>query len=272
MLRRFMIALVGIFLILFVSVFFLVKFLEGSAVFFPGKTIHTTPSQAGLPYEDLYLITSDGTKINAWLVKNSVTASTIIFAHGNAGTMSERIMKIKFWHDLGLNVLIFDYRGYGHSEGHPTEKGIYLDAQAAYDYLQRRGDIDHNRIIAYGASLGGTVMIDLATKRKLAALIVESSLTSAKDMAQRLYPMLPSFLMSIKFDSISKIDKITIPKLFLHSREDRVVPFSMGQKLYETAADPKSFLLIYGGHNDGGSINDPRVREGFKKFLQTYSL
>ena len=272
MLRRFMMVLILIFLILSIGFLLLVRFLEGNAVFFPGKTINATPAQIGLPYEDLYLTTSDGVKINAWLIKSSPTASSVIFAHGNAGTMGERLMKIKSWHDLGLNVLIFDYRGYGNSQGHPTEKGIYLDAQAAFDYLQKRPDVVPGRIIAHGASLGGVVMIDLAMKRKLAALIVESSFTSAADMAHRIYPMIPSFLMSIKFDSISKVGKIAVPILFLHSHEDQTVPFRMGQKLYETATGPKSFLLLHGGHNDGASINDPQVREGLKKFLETYSL
>ena len=272
MLPRFMMTLAGIFLILFSSLFLLIKYLEHNSVFFPGKVIQSTPDQMGLKYEDLYLTTSDGVKINAWLVKKSPEAATIIFAHGNAGAMGERIMKIKFFHDLGLNVLIFDYRGYARSQGRPTEKGIYLDAQAAYDYLQSRKDIDPNRIIGYGASLGGVVMIDLATKRKLAALIVESSFTSARDMAHRLYPFLPSFMMSIKFDSLSKIGQIMIPKLFLHSPDDQTVPFSMGQKLYEAAKGPKVFISIHGGHNDGGSIGDPRVYANFRKFLETYSL
>lgn len=255
----------------FVAIFLLVKHLERTAVFFPGKVISTTPAHAGLSYEDLYIKTSDGIKINAWLVKAG-NAPTIIFAHGNAGTMSERVMKVKFFHDLGLNVLIFDYRGYGKSQGHPTEEGVYQDAQAVYDYLQTRTDIDRSRIIAYGASLGGVVAIDLASKRKLAGLVVESSITSAHDMARRLYPSLPSWMMSVKFDSLSKVGKITVPKLFLYSRQDEVVPFSMGHKLYEVAANPKSFIEISGGHNDGVFITDPSVREEFRKFLETYSL
>ncbi len=272
MLRRLMIVLTSSLLILFIGLFLLVRFLEHTSVFFPGKIIHSTPNQMGMSYEDLYIETLDGLKINAWLVKGSPRASIIIFAHGNAGTMGERIMKVKFWHDLGLNVLIFDYRGYGNSQGHPTEKGIYLDAQGAYDYLLTRKDIDHSRIVAYGASLGGVVMVDLATKRKLAALIVESTLTSAKDMARRIYPFLPTFMMGIQLDTISKIGHIAIPKLFIHSKEDRTVPFSMGKKLYQTACDPKIFLLSYGGHNDGILINDARVRNGFSQFLKDYSL
>lgn len=272
MFHRFMMALVCIFFILFATLFFLVRFLENTSVFFPGKIINVNPSQVGLAYEDLYIRTSDGVKINAWLSTSSPKASTIIFAHGNAGTMGERVLKMKFWHDLGLNVLMFDYRGYGRSGGYPTEKGIYLDAEAVYDYLQSRKDIDSNRMIGYGASLGGVVIIDLATKRKLSAIIIESSFTSAKDMARRLYPMVPSFLMSIKFDSESKIGKITCPKLFLHSREDQTIPFRIGQKLYQAASEPKSFLLIHGGHNDMGAINNAEVRIEFKKFLETYSL
>ncbi len=257
----------------FAAIFFLVKHLEHTAVFFPGKVISTTPAHAGLSYEDLSITTSDGIKINTWLVKAPVgNASTIIFAHGNAGTMSERVMKIKFFHDLGFNVLIFDYRGYGKSQGRPTEGGVYKDAQAVYDYLQTRTDIDRSRIIAYGASLGGVVAIDLASKRKVAGLVVESSITSAYDMARRLYPSLPSWMMSVKFDSLFKVGKITVPKLFLHSRQDEVVPFSMGHKLYEAAAQPKSFIEISGGHNDGVFITDPSVREEFRKFLMNYSF
>ncbi|MEI7997883.1 MAG: alpha/beta hydrolase [Candidatus Omnitrophota bacterium] len=267
-----MTALISAFLILFVGLFCLIKFLERTAVFFPGKYIDSTPSHAGLSFEDLYLTTVDHIKINAWFVKASSDASTIIFAHGNAGTMSDRVMRIKFLHDLGFNVLIFDYRGYGRSQGEPTEKGIYLDAQAAYDYLQTRMDINHERIIAYGASLGGVVMIDLATQKRFAALVVESSFTSAADMALRYYPLLPSFMLSIKLDSLSKINKITIPKLFLHSAEDQTVPFSMGQKLYTKAANPKSFLLIHGGHNDGALMSDTKAKESFLKFFKEYSL
>ncbi len=267
-----MTTLIVTFFVLFIGIFSLVRYLEHTGVFFPGKYLNSTPSQAKMSYEDLYLTTADGVKINAWLIKSDPKASTIIFAHGNAGTMGDRVMRLRFLHDLGLNVLIFDYRGYGRSQGNSTEKGVYLDAQAAYDYLQNRSDIDHDRIIAYGASLGGVVMIDLATQRRVAALIVESSLTSAKDMAQRIYPFLPSFLMSIRFDSISKIYKIIIPKLFMHSPQDHIVPFGMGRKLYEMAVDPKEFLVIHGGHNDGALISDPQLKESFRNFLQKYSL
>ena len=270
--RRIMISSIGTLFLLTLGIFVLVKFLEQTSVFYPGKGIDITPSQAGMQFEDLYLTTKDHIKINAWLIKSAPESSTILFAHGNAGTMSQRVMKIKFLRDMGLNVLAFDYRGYGRSQGHPSEEGIYLDAQAAYDYLQTRKDIDHKRIIAYGVSLGGIVVIDLATKRKCAALIIDSSITSAKDMGKRLYPFLPSFMMSLKFDSLSKVSHISAPKLFMHSPQDHTVPFAMSQELFSKAMEPKKFISTYGGHNDGILLNDQKISDDFMKFLRTYSL
>ncbi len=250
----------------------LVRYLERNGVFFPGKDMVLDPSRAGLSFEDLYLTTADGVRINAWFVPHSRAGTTLIFAHGNAGTMSDRVIKVKFFHDLGLNVLIFDYRGYGRSQGKPSEKGLYLDAQAAYDHLKSRGDVDKNRIIAYGASLGGPVAVDLACHRPLAALVVDSSITSAKDMAGILYPYLPSFLLSLKFDSISKVKYLKMPKLFMHSPDDHVVPFSMGSRLFEAAAAPKEFLRTSGGHNDVSIVSDPKAGAAFKKFLMSRGL
>jgi fermentation-respiration switch protein FrsA (DUF1100 family) len=269
---RLMITLACIFIVLLVGLFLLIKYLEHTSVFFPSPLIQSTPDQIGLTYEDLYITTVDGVKINAWLAKSSPEAATIMFAHGNAGTMGERVMRMKFFHDLGLNVCMFDYRGYARSQGKPSEQGIYLDAQSIYDYLKTRPDINPDKLIAYGSSLGGVVMVDLASKRKVAALVVESSFTSAKDMAHRLYPLLPAWMMSIKFDSLSKISKIDAPKLFLHSKDDHTVPYAMGQKLYAAARDPKAFIDIYGGHNDGGFLKDPRVLNDFKNFLKGQSL
>jgi len=250
----------------------LVRYLERNGVFFPGKDMMLDPSRAGLAFEDLYLTTADGVRINTWFVPRSGAHATLIFAHGNAGTMSDRIIKVKFFHDLGLNVLIFDYRGYGRSQGKPSEKGVYLDAQAAYDHLKSRGDVDKNRIIAYGASLGGPVVVDLACHRPLAALVVDSSITSAKDMAGILYPYLPSFLLSLKFDLISKVKHLNMPKLFMHSPDDHVVPFSMGSRLFEAAAAPKEFLRTSGGHNDVSIVSDPKAAAAFKKFLMGKGL
>lgn len=265
-------SVVVVIIVVAAGVWGLVRYLETTAVFYPSKNLFLLPSQAGLPFEDVYITTADGVRINAWFLKNPSAKSTLIFAHGNAGCMSDRMMKIKFFYDLGFNVLIFDYRGYGKSEGTPTEKGIYLDIQAVYDYLKDRNDVDMTQIVAYGASLGGVAAMDLALNRPLKALIVDSSLTSARDVARIFYPYLPSVLMRIKFDSISKVRTLTIPKLFMHSPDDRTIPLSMGRRLFEAAAEPKEFLQTSGGHNEVQIVSDRPTIEALKKYLTAQGL
>lgn len=254
------------------ALFALVRYLESAGVFFPSRKMDVNPSDINLPWEDIYFKTRDHLTLNGWLFKNPHAQSTIIFAHGNAGNMSDRIFKIKFFYGLGLNVFIFDYRGYGKSEGRPSEAGIYLDAQAAYDYIQSQGHVNMERIILYGASIGGTVVIDLATHRNVALLVVESSITNARDMARIFYPFVPTFFLSLKFDSINKVRTLKVPKLFIHSPDDEVVPFWVGQKLFEAACSPKEFLKIHGGHNDGSITVDPMAAQEFIRLLKDKDL
>ena len=229
------------------GLFFIVRYLEAVSVFFPNRIMALNPEALRLPWEDVYFKTNDGVKLNGWFFKNPTASSTILFAHGNAGNISDRLLKIKFFYDLGLNVFIFDYRGYGKSQGRPSEAGIYQDAQSAYDYLQSRPDVNRKRLILYGASLGGAVVIDLATHASAALLVVESSITSARDMARIYYPFVPSFFLSLKLDSISKVRDLNLPKLFIHSIDDDVVPFWIGRKLFEAAGEPKEFLTYTAG-------------------------
>ena len=270
--RVFMTSVLVILLAVAAGVFWLVRYLETTAVFFPGKTVSLNPSRMGLPYEDVYLTTSDGVRINAWFLKNPKANSTLIFAHGNAGNMGDRLIKVKFFYELGLNVLIFDYRGYGNSEGSPTEKGVYLDAQAAYDYLKSRGDVDMARVIVYGASLGGIVATDLASMRPVSLLIVDSSITSAREAARLFYPYLPAFLMRIQFDSLSKVKQLAMPKLFMHSPDDTVIPYAMGRRLFEAAAQPKEFITTSGGHNEVQIASDHPTIEALKAYLISQGL
>ncbi len=250
----------------------LARYLESAGVFFPSSRMDVDAAVMGLPWEDIFYKTKDHHTINGWFFKNPRAHATIIFAHGNAGNMSDRLFKIKFFYNLGLNVFIFDYRGYGKSEGRPTEAGIYLDGQGAYDYLQSRGDVDMTKIILYGASIGGVVAIDLATHRPAALLVVESSISNAKDMAKVFYPFVPSFVLSLKFDSLEKVRTLKLPKLFIHSPDDEVVPYWVGQKLFEAAAQPKEFLKIHGGHNDGSITVDPPAAGEFIRILKSMEL
>lgn len=250
----------------------LVRYLETVGVFFPSREMTMSPAQFDLPWEDVFFHSRDGVKLHGWFFKNPHARSTLLFAHGNAGNISDRLFKVKFFYDLGLNVFIFDYRGYGKSDGRPSEAGIYLDAQAACDYLQSRHDINMDNLIFYGASLGGVVVIDLAVHRKAALLVVESSITNATDMARVHYPFVPSFLLNLRFDSIAKVRNIKTPKLFIHSPEDEVVPYWVGQKLFEAACEPKQFLEVNGGHNDGSITAEPTAAHEFTLILKSREL
>lgn len=250
-----------------------VRYLEYKSIFYPARSVIYTPASIGLPFEDIFIKTEDHVIINAWLVKSSTAGKgTLIFCHGNAGNIGDRLDKIRLFHRMGLNVLIMDYRGYGKSRGRPSEAGIYKDAAAAYDYLRSREDSAHSPIIGYGDSLGGAVVIDLAAKRDLSALIVHSSFTSAADMAKRIYPFIPSFLLGTKLDSAAKLRGITAPKLFIHSRADEIVPFQLGERLYQAALQPKEFLEISGGHNDTPAAAQEKMSRGIIAFLRRHNV
>ena len=249
-----------------------VRYVESRSIFYPARSIAATPADIGLPFEDVFIKTQDNVTINAWLVKSSTGRGTLVFCHGNAGNIGDRLEKVLLFHQMGLNVLIIDYRGYGKSQGQPSEAGIYKDAVAAYDYLRSREDIDHSRIIGYGESLGGAAIIDLAVKRELAALIADSSFTSAADMAKTIYPFIPSFLLATKLNSVVKVPGITAPKLFIHSRADEIVPFRLGERLYQAAAKPKEFLEISGGHNDTPADAREKMARGIIAFLRQHNI
>ena len=260
-----------ILLVLFVLVLSFVAFvryLERSSAFHPARKITSTPRDIGLKFEDIYFKTRDHVLINGWLIKNPLAKQTLIYLHGNAGNLSDRLDKIKILYDVGMNVFIIDYRGFGKSHGTPSEHGLYEDALQAYDYLLTRNDIDPGKIGVYGASLGGAVAIDLATKRPLTCLIVDSSFSSAADMGKAMYPFIPSFLIQTKLDSASKIPRISIPKLFIHSPQDDVIPFKLGKKLFDMAGSPKAFLEVSGGHNDSHIVSKERWIAGVTNFLK----
>ncbi len=252
-----------------------VRFLEAVSLFMPTRKIAVTPSQAGLAFEDIYFSAEDHVRLNGWLVKsavNSAMAATILFFHGNAGNIGDRVEKIQNFYDLGVNVFIIDYRGYGKSQGKPTEQGMYRDALAAYDYLVSRKDILKDRIVVYGASMGGVAAIEVASKRPVAALIADSTFTSASDMGKTIAPFVPAFILTTKLDNAAKIIRVMAPKLFIHSPDDETVPFRLGQKLFALAPEPKEFLKIVGSHNEGYALSQNVFLAGIKNFLDKYDL
>ena len=255
-------------LIIFVILFLLfVRYIERRSIYFPMREITANPRSVGLPYEEVYFDTSDNKRLNGWLIAHDKSKSTLILCHGNAGNISHRLEKISMFHDLGLNVFIFDYRGYGKSQGAPSESGLYEDAKAAYDYLTGERRVSKDGIILYGESIGGIVAIDLARNKDVAAMITEGTFTSIKDMSGIAYPFLPYFIFSNRFDAFSKIKHVGCPKLIIHSIDDEIIPFRLGEKLFDAARPPKKFLKIRGGHNTAFLESEEQFKEGIKSFL-----
>ena len=241
-------------LILFSFLTFLIlylKYYEKKGIYFPIRKIHLTPKEIGLEFEDVYFFSSDGVKLNGWYIPAKEARATVLFCHGNAGNICHRIDVIYLFCKLGLSVFIFDYRGYGRSQGKPTEEGLYRDAQSAHKYLIEKRNLNEGSIVVYGKSIGANVAVELCSKVKTAALISESAFTSALEMGKKLFPFLPlKWLISIKFDALSKIKNITVPKLIIHSEDDKIIPFRHGRKLFEAAPEPKEFYPMRGGHNE----------------------
>lgn len=227
---------------------------EEKLVYFPSGYSESfyRSSAVGLDPEDHFFATEDGTRLHAWLVRAKDPIATLLHFHGNAGNLAYRSEKIRRLRNGGFNVFIFDYRGYGRSEGSPHEDGVYQDARAAYDYLSALPGIDTTRIIAHGISLGGAVAVDAALYRTFAAMILESTFSSAPDVAAAVYPFLPArFLMRTRLDSESKIVSLHLPLLFIHGTHDSVIPFRLGRKLFQAAHEPKRFEAIEDAdHND----------------------
>jgi fermentation-respiration switch protein FrsA (DUF1100 family) len=242
------------------------RYIEQRTLFYPMKEIEFLPSQMGLKYEDIFFKTSDKIDINGWFVASPNARYTVIFCHGNAGNISHRLEKIKFFHSIGCNTFIIDYRGFGRSKGKPFEGGLYLDAGGAYDYLLSR-NINPEQLIGYGESIGGAVIIDLASKKRIKALIVDSTMTCAKDMVRIVFPFLPAWIFTSRFDSVNKIKSVTVPKLVIHSVNDEIVPFKLGKKLFQEAPLPKEFLEIHGGHNSSFFESEGILREKIASFL-----
>ena len=252
----------------------LLYFLQERMVFLaglPGRELEATPRHVGFDYVDVIMETSDGLSIHGWHVYAHEPRGTVLFLHGNAGNISHRLDSIAIFHELGLDTFIIDYRGYGQSEGKPSEEGTYRDAEAAWQYLVTERRIDPARIIVFGRSIGGAVAAWLATEHTAAALIVESSFTSATEMAAHLYPYIPVRLISrLRYPVADYVAEVKSPVLIVHSRDDEIVPFAMGRALYEAASPPKSFIELTGDHNNGFLLSRDRYRRELAQFIEDH--
>lgn len=244
-------------------------------VFFPDSRLAGTPESVGLDFEDVFLETSDGLRIHGWFVPGpkGKNRASVIFFHGNAGNISHRLETVEIIHRLGLSCLIIDYRGYGRSQGSPSELGLYKDAEAAWKWLVEEKRVEPTEIIPWGRSLGGPVAARLGRDRNTGALIIESTFTSLPELGQRFYPFLPLKLISrLRFPTRKYVQDLSCPVLVVHSTEDDLVPFAFGQKLFESAPMPKRLLKIEGGHNEGFLVSGKRYEQGVGDFLRDFEL
>ena len=246
-------------------------------VFFPVAELLYTPNDANLRYEDVRIRTSDGLELQGWFVPGEPeTASgldsnvTWLWFHGNGGNIGHRVGELALAHHrIGDNIFIFDYRGYGESEGAASEKGTYLDSRAVIGYLESRPDVDPDRIAYLGHSLGAAVAVELSLTHPPMAMVLVSPFASVRDMANLMLPFpLVGWLVRNHFDSISRIRKIDVPILVLHGDRDEIVPISQGRKLYEAANQPKRFQTLEGAaHNDTYEVAGEQYWGAIESFL-----
>ena len=237
-------------------------------IYYPERVLSVTPHSIGLQFESVSFETTDGVQLSGWFVPSESARGVILFCHGNAGNISHRLDSIQIFHQLGLDVFIFDYRGYGQSEGKPTEQGTYKDAEAAWRYLIEERQVKPNEVIIFGRSLGGAVASWLAQSHTPGGLILESTFTSLPDIAAGLYPYLPvRLLLRFEYNTAEYLGRVDCPVLIVHSRDDEIMPFNHGQRLFESAKEPKKFLEITGTHNNGFITSGKRYEDGLHTFI-----
>ena len=245
---------------------------QSSMIFFPYATLDQTPAEWGLVYEDVFLDTEDGVRLHGWYIPRHGSKQALLFFHGNAGNISHRGASVEIFHRLGLNVFIFDYRGYGKSEGKPDEKGLYKDARAAWRYLSKERGFDQEKIILFGRSLGGAVAAKLAAEIQPGGLILESTFSSAKDVANAVFPILSRLIfLRYDFDTAAHVRRVACPVLVLHSPDDEIIPFRLGEKVFQAANEPKSFVKMRGDHNSGILMSQPDYERALGAFVSLAS-
>ncbi len=246
--------------------------LQPQMLYVPRRQLTIDPGDAGMAFEDVEMAAADGVRLHGWWVPAEGTSrGTVVFCHGNAGNISNRVGSVQVFHELRLDVLIFDYRGYGRSAGSPTEKGTYLDAEAAWDYVTRTRKVPPERIVVFGRSLGGAVAAHLAKERNPRALVLEATFTSVAEVGAAHYPCLPVRLLA-RFDyaAAEYVKEAKCPVLVIHSPDDEIVPFELGKKVFEAAPGPKKFLEIRGSHNDGWAESGKDYVKGLEAFLSKH--
>ena len=269
---RILIALLGLFICLYTAVIGYFMWIETSIVYHPAKNIRAAPTNEDVPFTMVSIPSSNSVQLSSWIVppvdKALANGYWILFLHGNAGNVSTSRVWYRAFREIGFYTLALDYRGYGASQGTPSEQGVYSDAQAAFDYLVEKQKIPADKILVYGHSLGASVAIDLALARHPAAIVIEGGLLSVPARGQELYPFLPVTLIARnRFDSASKISAVTVPKLFLHATHDTVAPIDHGKRLFDLALPPKRFVELKGDHGDAIRVDRETIATALQSLV-----
>jgi uncharacterized protein len=247
------------------------NFLDRMFVFHPDPWIERDWARLSrVPLEDVWFTAEDGTRLFGWYVASRRSSAMMLWCHGNAGNMIHRLENLAMLYEYGFSVFLFDYRGYGRSEGMPSEKGLYQDARAAYQYLT---DVRHHEpagIVAFGRSLGAAVAGNLATERKVAGLILESAFPSVAAMAKQQFNGLPAhWLLGSRFPLIERLKSIHVPMLMIHGDQDSIVPFYLGEQVFLAAPEPKSLYVVKGAdHNNLPIVGGQPYLSTLKKFIE----
>ncbi len=269
------VSVAGVFLVISILLLIMISILENQMIYYPAKYPDGfwEPERFGMTVEDCWFTTEDGVRLHGWYAGGvaSDLDITLLWYHGNAGNITHRLENMRDLLNLGVNVFIIDYRGYGRSDGAPDEEGIYKDGIAAYDYLIDEKEHTKDNIVLFGRSLGAAVAVEVATQRDVRGMILESAFTDAKAMAKIIMPFLPvGAVISSKFDSIGNIQNINVPVLFTHGDRDTIVPIDLGKKLFEAANEPKEFYTIRGAdHNDTYIVGGEEYYNKIKQFLES---
>jgi len=256
-----------LFLIFLVNL--LMFFQQPAMIFYPYKKLVATPADWQLTFEEVTMNTEDGVGLHGWYLPHKDAKRVLLFFHGNGGNISHRGDSLAIFHRLAFNVFIFDYRGYGQSGGRPSEAGLHKDAQAAWQYLTHQRGLVAQDIILFGRSLGGAVAARLAAEVQPGALILESTFSSARDMAQSLFPLMSHILvMRYDFKTSTHIKQVHCPVMVVHSPDDDIIPFHLGQKVYAAANQPKFFTSLKGDHNSGFLASQPGYEQDLARFME----
>ncbi len=255
----------------YLALVLLIYLSQSRLVYFPDKQLSNTPGMFGLDYSSVNIATDDGETLHGWWVPVPDAKGTVLFFHGNAGNISHRINYLTMFKRLGYNTLLFDYRGYGQSSGTPSESGTYLDAQAAWRHLIETQMIAPEQIALFGESLGGPIAAWLAAREKPGLLALASTFTSVPDLATQIYPFLPvRWISRFEYNTLESLQSVTCPVFIAHSPQDEIVPFQHGQKLFHAVSDPKYFLTLQGGHNNGFVFMQPEWQKALGTFMDQH--